>query len=662
MLFMLGLRFRRATSSSVWAASFNQLWNKVYASVNQAVFFAPSRKPRNRTILEVTSHVWIVAEKIRTTRQLLQCSLVRDEQNKTVCLQVDRPFLVLSSVNFFMEQWDKVRSGGGLAAYSVQFSNLKVVTRQGSGHIVADVDVKSCSKMFELRAQTPPEQAKAAKAKASPRPGGRNFEQDGGGDDDDDDKEDEGDCGGEDEDYGLDLLRQDVASCTGMNLREVPPETAASASFAEASGASDGALEKSAVHDMIGQVAEHVDTELDIMCRVENDLLEKAFVEKKICLQELQPHIDRLLREGVPEDEAVFEAALNSSKLLGNVSTSDPSEVSGTTSGPATTSASSTSSPAAAASDSASASANAGDAGADMVNNVVFPMSAQQKSELCLRTHTAAFSASIRALLQCLYDCANSKPQTSSLALGYCPVDVEGVSSYPSSRRLVLIHWEVAGKTGRVARVDDQGRVISMVCVGANRMARDLSTCAMINPNIGIGMERVKRKERAQIPDHVLRVSQMFLQAESLMLLEAEEEVRQLDLAAGNGDNNWADVAQAGDECSFCGAIQVPSGPVQERGSESEQRPRSCDSCARQCPLCLLSWHAPCGGVFVQQHKSALEQLLIHPEQETAAASWLQLDAFLQRDRINNEAKMRDSPRLLDRRESCYCYLSSFLT
>ena len=568
----------------MWAASYNMLWNRVYVSSNQALFIGPSRKPRKRCMLDVAKHVYVAAEKVRSTRHLLRCSLMHNG----TCLQVDRPFSFKSSVHLFADQYEQVHAGDSLAAYSVSFSNLRITVSaaSGVGMIMADVDSKSCSKMFDLNKRAQQNKSIGA-GDDHPRVGDQNQgigiqgEVEGEADDDD-----------EDQDYGIHLLRDEVASCNDTDVQNVSALAAAAASMAEAAGASDGALDGAAVRDMIDHVASHVDEDLDLMFRVEQDVLHKAVASNNIAVEELQPRVDQFCREGMEDADAVFEAALNSSNLLGNMSGSSGTEAlesTGSRGAGLPTSSSDAASQAAAT---------------DM--DISFPMSVDQRSEACYLTYCSAFSESIRALLQCLHACSNARPSGSGLSLAYSPEDIAGQPTFASSRRVILISWDKPGSTGRVARVDAQGRLVSMVCVGHNRSSRNFAACKMIHPDIGVAMERVRKKERTEIPKYVLRVAQMFLQAENMHVNETVENFRQIDVAQGSA-HTWRDVACAGDECVFCGNI--------ERHARGE-RP----SLAQQCPLCLLAWHEECSNRFALQHEPKLEKLHLHPVPETQAA------------------------------------------
>ena len=581
------------------------LWNKVYASKDQAIFVGPSRKPRNRSVLEVASNLYLPAEKVRTTRQLLRCSIKFSTVGNS-CLEVERPFHFTSSIHFFAEHFETVRSGAALAAYSVQLCNLRVTRSADNGHgrIVADVQDKSCSKMFDLQ-----HKAQAPQIEGRQQAGEIHNEQefqrasvaidDDGGDVDDDDEE-----------YGLSLLREHVAADLGQ--QNISEEVAVAASFAEASAdAEGGVLDEVAVREMVEQVAARVDSELDLMCQVEQEVFQQAVLEKNLSMEELQPQVDRLMSQGMSADEAVFEAALNSSKLLGNVASSMGS-------GAAEPSAGSSSS-----SSTTPADASLGLGPNDSAGQH-FRMTSKQMSERCYVTFCAAFSESFGALFRCLHACATSKPDPTGISLAQSVTELTCAPSFPGSCRTVLISWEVPGRTGRVARADTEGRLVSMVCVGANRTARDLSHCRMIHPNIGIAMERVRKKERAEIPSFILRMAKMFLQAESLELAEAESVIRELD--EGLTSDPWGDVARAGEECVSCGKLErLPevgssSGLTGVGGLRCQQTQAT--SLATQCPLCLQAWHVECCDHFTEQFASSLQQIQLHPAPETQREPW----------------------------------------
>ena len=594
------------------------LWNKVYASKEQAIFIGPSRKPRNRTLLEVAAggNLYIAAEKIRTIHQLLRCTLVANT-SETWLLKVERPFHFTPSVNFFAEHYEKVRSGPTLAAYAIETCNLRIChAADGTGQIVADVHKRSCSKMFDLHSKTNSQQIKDREVGGelddkNIGPGEDNQDENMAADDDDDDEE-----------YGLALLRKHVAADLGKDT--VSEEVAAAASLAEAcSSEVDGDLEGVAVRELVEKAAYHIDTELDMMSRFEEEVFQKAVAEKTLSVEELQPQINSLLRAGMSEEEAVFEAALNSSKLLGNAANMGSAE-------PEPAAGPSGSSPSATAAD---PPVGLGVSGTDTdeldgPDGVFFSMTAKQMSHRCFVTYSAAFSESIGAVLQCLHARATSVPDSSGISLAYSLVDVAGPPSFPSSAKVILISWEVPGKSGRVARVDSEGRLVSMVCVGVNRTARDLRDCCIIHPNIGVSMERVRKKERPQVASYILRVSKMFVQAESMQITEAEEVVRELDLCGDgeegvDGVDRWLDVAQGGEECVACGSVELPKNNTHGSGAQSSRRA----SFAEQCPLCLLPWHVDCCHAFVEKFRPSLQQIQLHPTPATQAESWLRLRA-----------------------------------
>ena len=592
------------------------LWNKVYASKEQAIFIGPSRKPRNRTLLEVAaaSNLYISVEKIRTTHQLLRCTLVANTSvEPTWRLQVERPFHFTPSVHLFVQQYEKVKSGGTLAVYAVETCNLRICrAADGMGQIVADVHKGSCSKMFDLCSRTHAQQIKDSAA------GGEIADKDGPGEEDQDqDGNMAADDDNDDEEYGLALLRKLVAGDLGKDT--VSDELAAAASLAEACSEVDGDLEGVAVRELVEQAASHIDNELDMMSRAEEEIFQKAVAEKNLSMEELQPQINSLLGAGMSEEEAVFEAALNSSKLLGNAATL------GTGTGEAEPNAGPSGSSPSSSTAAADPHVALGVSDTDELDRARFSMTAKQMSHRCLVTYSAAFSESIGAVLQCLHACATSVPECSGISLAHSMLDVAGPPSFPGSAKVILISWEVPRKTGRVARVDSEGRLVSMVCVGVNRTARDMSDCRIIHPNIGLSMERVRKKERPQVASHVLRVSKMFVQSESMQLAEAEEVIRELDLLGdgAEGTERWRDVAQGGEECIACGSVELSknnslgvTGPA--NGAQSSRRA----SFAEQCPLCLLPWHVDCCNAFVEKFKPSLQQIQLHPTPATQAESW----------------------------------------
>ena len=75
-----------------------------------------------------------------------------------------------------------------------------------------------------------------------------------------------------------------------------------------------------------------------------------------------------------------------------------------------------------------------------------------------------------------------------------------------------FVHWQNVGQSGRPIDLDEHGRVKALVCVGALRVAMDLSNAYVIHPDVGVPMLRArgyKKQERPQMPDDMRRLQAM---------------------------------------------------------------------------------------------------------------------------------------------------------
>ena len=575
-------------TAHMWAASYNMLWNKVCVTdnsggENQAICMGPKKKVRGTTLLPAGATLYFPVEKIRTTRQLVTCQVCprgAGVQNITVA----RPFVIKPSLHYFLEFWDRVKAGEELGLYAVSFSNLRVSYEQPGqpAKILADLKLSrfgdiECTKLFDLlksrHGTTKSSQTDGSKASGSKNEAACGNSGDDPGNNDDEDEEEE--------EFGLHLLVNEYASCLGEKMEAVSSMEAVQASFDEANCTAGGCFDAAAADEVAQMVAGLVDDDLQFLQDFEESVLQKAISEKRIEPEELTKSIDNLCRDGgLQVEDAVFEAALNSSKLMGNEEfASEPSRSSSSSAG----------------FDGAAASTSNGDVASlcQSHGKSLCQVHEVSKHQLCRATQAfssnvvAAITNSWQALLQCFRALQSRNPGGDGLSIGLSPTDVAGTPSFGTSRRLVLISWEVAGKTGRIARIDGDGKLVSMVCVGPNRYARNLENCLMIHPGIGLNMERVKKKERTSLPPFALRVRDMFLQLESLGLLAVEQRLREAEGQA----IEWQQVAETSeDPCAFC-SCHLPS---RSEGDVLLGLPT-------KCPLCLITCHAHCATIFLQQ-------------------------------------------------------------
>ncbi len=569
---------RSIDSTHVWAASYNMLWNKVYAMQGQALFFGPRQKKRGKVLLPPGASLFLSVEKVRTTHQLIQCSVCdRDDTDSVWSFVVDRPFKFKSSIDYFREQWDKVAGGEVLAAFSVGFTNLRIQADESSGQqrgqIIAefqrtkygnDID---CSKLFEIAQKGNNHSSSSSSAKEDVKKAGNKLMsaktaeagEEGEEDAEEDDDDDDDNMG-----FGLDLLTQEFSSCTGTDSGKPAESEAVQASMEEANGTFEveGLFTEASDTAMAQTIAQLVDEDLKIMENFESMILQKAVDQKSIKPEEIATSISKLCQEeGLDVEDAVVEAALNSSKLLGN------------------------------------------DIPRTIEENVTETetVTADGNTPDCLSSYASSIRESVSSLLKCLRSLSSGNVGY-NLSLACSPSDVSGMPSFASSRRIILIHWEIPGKTGRVARVDEDGKLVSMVCVGANQYSRNLESCTLIDADIGMRMERIKKKDRPRLPPHALRVVNMFLQDEQLMLTQQEDELRQNEL----NELQWQNVLDLsdGEYCAYCRSGHAAEGPPPLR-----------------CPLCLLSLHDHCADEFAKVHRDSI--LKIYSEESSGSCSTL---------------------------------------
>lgn len=125
--------------------------------------------------------------------------------------------------------------------------------------------------------------------------------------------------------------------------------------------------------------------------------------------------------------------------------------------------------------------------------------------------------------------------------------------------QVVLFQWVIAGKTGRVADLDESSRVKMIVPVGHKR--HPIQPQSIILLNTGIHLEKVKRKERPTVPKPLLRLVKMW---------EAASES-----AEGMNESGEVGIGGGGGPCSYC---------KQEEGATK----------LHVCSWCLQSSHQQC--------------------------------------------------------------------
>ena len=154
-----------------------------------------------------------------------------------------------------------------------------------------------------------------------------------------------------------------------------------------------------------------------------------------------------------------------------------------------------------------------------------------------------------------------------------------------SNLQPVLVQWVLGGRSGRIADIDADSRVIAIVPAGAKRVPLDFSGSEIIHPATGVFMERVKKRERPRLPVHIKRLMTMWrvgLQSDmpehqGLQLLNQSE---MLEL----GTSGAAQALAAGTSgCVFCGSHLA--------GSNNDF--------IQQCCVCLHHWHMSCSKLLI---------------------------------------------------------------
>ena len=175
--------------------------------------------------------------------------------------------------------------------------------------------------------------------------------------------------------------------------------------------------------------------------------------------------------------------------------------------------------------------------------------------------------------------------------------------------QVVLVQWVVGGKTGRIADLDSEGRVITIVPSGAKRVPINFEKNTIVHPSFGTTMERVKRSERPKLPTHIERLMRMWrvaLQADhmpehvALQLIQQDESKDIVDLTSSGGAAQALVMDMS--SCCFCGSNSSFSPFVGATHQKHDDNGPSSSTAARdsnqefiqQCCLCLHYWHRSC--------------------------------------------------------------------
>lgn len=186
--------------------------------------------------------------------------------------------------------------------------------------------------------------------------------------------------------------------------------------------------------------------------------------------------------------------------------------------------------------------------------------------------------------------------------------------------QVVLVQWVLGGKTGRIADLDDQQKVIAIVASGKKRIPIDFHESHIIHPVTGVFMEKVRKRERPSLPEHIKRLKDMWTCAvqancmpehKGLQLLKESETTS--TAAKGDDCNNIIDSCGASQaafvcicECLFCGnnlhntgPTMGKDGPTQDSFAASASASASNVDFIQQCCVCLHYWHMSCSRKLV---------------------------------------------------------------
>ena len=214
------------------------------------------------------------------------------------------------------------------------------------------------------------------------------------------------------------------------------------------------------------------------------------------------------------------------------------------------------------------------------------------------------------------YTRSSLSPSNTGLSLVVYDGGIQGTQTDQDecNTQVVLVQWVVGGKSGRIADLDSEGRVITIVPSGAKRVPIRFENSTIIHPSIGITMERVKRSERPKLPIHAERLMRMWrvaLQADrmpehvALQLIQQDESKDITDLTSSDGGAAQALLMDMS-SCCFCGSnssfspfgLKLPQKHDDNGPSSSTTPPRSARNdnheFIQQCCLCLHYWHRSC--------------------------------------------------------------------
>lgn len=168
-------------------------------------------------------------------------------------------------------------------------------------------------------------------------------------------------------------------------------------------------------------------------------------------------------------------------------------------------------------------------------------------------------------------------------------------------QHIELVQWTLPGR-GRVADIDCNNCLVTIVPVGRKQIPTDFrDNGVVLHPSTGLRMERVRKKERTPVPNHILRLREIWKvtlsdnQQDLLLLLDIDEQQRSETLLCSEYS------------CCFCGSNKnllkgmQPSGSGLGQSALDEHEGTSNNSnydFVYQCCLCQMHWHTQCNNEF----------------------------------------------------------------
>lgn len=137
--------------------------------------------------------------------------------------------------------------------------------------------------------------------------------------------------------------------------------------------------------------------------------------------------------------------------------------------------------------------------------------------------------------------------------------------------RVGLMQWVLEGKTGRIADIDEDFRVKTIVPVGKKK--DPIKPDSFIITNTGVFMERVRKKERPYVPPELQRLMKIW---EHGMMNQQDQ-----DEALQEQDEGFFAM------CAYCKSPRDPDVPD---GLSSRAQP---------CSFCMLDVHDTCAKKYV---------------------------------------------------------------